>query len=83
MDPKRRAFYQYHANVMGTMGRPASVWTDGVQVGATLDRNGLRPSRYTVTKDDFLIMASESGVVEIDPPMWNTVVVCNRDVFCC
>ncbi|MBY8038247.1 glutamate synthase large subunit [Vibrio fluvialis] len=68
MDPKRRAFYQYHANVMEPWDGPASVcFTDGVQVGATLDRNGLRPSRYTVTKDDFLIMASESGVVEIAP----------------
>ncbi|PWI35339.1 glutamate synthase large subunit [Vibrio albus] len=68
MDPKRRAFYQYHANVMEPWDGPASVcFTDGVQVGATLDRNGLRPSRYTVTKDDFLVMASESGVVEIAP----------------
>ncbi|WP_028867023.1 glutamate synthase large subunit [Psychromonas arctica] len=68
MDPKRRAFYQYHANLMEPWDGPASVcFTDGVQVGATLDRNGLRPSRYTVTKDDFLVMASESGVVEIDP----------------
>ena len=68
MDPARRAFYQYHANLMEPWDGPASVcFTDGVQVGATLDRNGLRPSRYTVTKDDFLVMASESGVVEIDP----------------
>ncbi|OAN14122.1 glutamate synthase subunit alpha [Photobacterium jeanii] len=68
MDPKRRAFYQYHANIMEPWDGPASVcFTDGVQVGATLDRNGLRPSRYTVTKDDFLIMASESGVVEVEP----------------
>ncbi len=68
MDPTRRAFYQYHANIMEPWDGPASVcFTDGVQVGATLDRNGLRPSRYTVTKDDFLIMASESGVVEIAP----------------
>lgn len=68
MDPARRAFYQYHANIMEPWDGPASVcFTDGVQVGATLDRNGLRPSRYTVTKDDFLIMASESGAVEIDP----------------
>ncbi|WP_298943510.1 glutamate synthase large subunit [uncultured Psychromonas sp.] len=68
MDPKRRAFYQYHANLMEPWDGPASVcFTDGVQVGATLDRNGLRPSRYTVTNDDFLVMASESGVVEIDP----------------
>ena len=68
MDPKRRAFYQYHANIMEPWDGPASVcFTDGVQVGATLDRNGLRPSRYTVTKDDFLIMASESGACEVDP----------------
>lgn len=68
MDPSRRAFYQYHANIMEPWDGPASVcFTDGVQVGATLDRNGLRPSRYCVTKDDFLIMASESGVVEIAP----------------
>jgi len=68
MDPTRRAFYQYHANLMEPWDGPASVcFTDGVQVGATLDRNGLRPSRYCVTKDDFLIMASESGVVELEP----------------
>ncbi len=68
MDPTRRAFYQYHANMMEPWDGPASVcFTDGVQVGATLDRNGLRPSRYTVTKDNFLVMASESGVVEIKP----------------
>ncbi|WP_354623727.1 glutamate synthase large subunit [Psychromonas sp. MME2] len=68
MDPTRRAFYQYHANLMEPWDGPASVcFTDGVQVGATLDRNGLRPSRYCVTKDDFLIMASESGVVNIEP----------------
>jgi len=68
MDPARRAFYQYHANIMEPWDGPASVcFTDGVQVGATLDRNGLRPSRYCVTKDDFLIMASESGVVDIEP----------------
>jgi len=68
MDPKRRAFYQYHANVMEPWDGPASVcFTDGVTVGATLDRNGLRPSRYTVTKDNFLVMASESGVVDIAP----------------
>jgi len=68
MDPTRRAFYQYHANLMEPWDGPASVcFTDGVQVGATLDRNGLRPSRYCVTKDDFLVMASESGVVDIAP----------------
>ncbi|UJF19655.1 glutamate synthase large subunit [Vibrio sp. SS-MA-C1-2] len=65
---QRRAFYQYHANIMEPWDGPASVcFTDGVQVGATLDRNGLRPSRYTITNDDFLIMASETGVVEIEP----------------
>ncbi|PKF51931.1 glutamate synthase large subunit [Enterovibrio nigricans] len=68
MDPKLRAFYQFHANIMEPWDGPASLcFTDGVKVGATLDRNGLRPSRYTVTKDDYLIMASESGVVEIEP----------------
>lgn len=68
MDPKLRAFYQYHANVMEPWDGPASVcFTDGVTVGATLDRNGLRPSRYTVTKDNYLIMASESGAVDIAP----------------
>lgn len=68
MDKKRRAFYQYHANLMEPWDGPASVcFTDGVQVGATLDRNGLRPSRYCVTKDDFLIMASESGVADVAP----------------
>lgn len=68
MDPTHRAFYQYHANIMEPWDGPASVcFTDGVQVGATLDRNGLRPSRYTITKDNFLIMASESGAVEIAP----------------
>jgi glutamate synthase (NADPH/NADH) large chain len=68
MDPKRRAFYQYHANIMEPWDGPASVcFTDGVTVGATLDRNGLRPSRYTVTKDNFLIMASETGAVDVAP----------------
>ncbi len=68
MDAKRRAFYQYHANIMEPWDGPASIcFTDGVQVGATLDRNGLRPSRYTVTKDDMLIMASETGVVDVAP----------------
>lgn len=68
MDAKLRAFYQYHANIMEPWDGPASLcFTDGVTVGATLDRNGLRPSRYTLTKDDYLIMASESGVVEIAP----------------
>ncbi|PCS23600.1 glutamate synthase large subunit [Candidatus Enterovibrio escicola] len=68
MDPKLRAFYQYHANVMEPWDGPASLcFTDGLKVGAMLDRNGLRPSRYTITKDDYLIVASESGVVDIEP----------------
>ncbi len=68
MSPELQAFYQYNANIMEPWDGPASIcFTDGVIVGATLDRNGLRPSRYTVTKDNFLIMASESGVVEIAP----------------
>lgn len=68
IDPTLRAFYQYHANIMEPWDGPASIcFTDGVTVGATLDRNGLRPSRYTVTKDNYLIMASESGVVDIAP----------------
>lgn len=68
MEPQLRAFYQFHANIMEPWDGPASIcFTDGVKVGATLDRNGLRPSRYTVTKDDYLIMASESGVIDIKP----------------
>ncbi|MCK5819174.1 MAG: glutamate synthase large subunit [Psychromonas sp.] len=68
MDPARRAFYQFHANLMEPWDGPASVcFTDGVQVGAILDRNGLRPSRYTLTNDDVLIMASETGVAQILP----------------
>jgi glutamate synthase (NADPH/NADH) large chain len=68
MDPARRAFYQFHASLMEPWDGPASVaFTDGTVVGAVLDRNGLRPSRYWVTDDDRVIMASEVGVVDIDP----------------
>jgi len=68
MDEDRRAFYEYHASLMEPWDGPASIcFTDGKIVGATLDRNGLRPSRYLVTKDDLIIMASESGVLDIDP----------------
>jgi glutamate synthase (NADPH/NADH) large chain len=68
MDPKRRAFYEYHAALMEPWDGPASItFTDGKMVGATLDRNGLRPSRYWVTDDDMVIMASEAGVLDIDP----------------
>ena len=66
MDERRRAFYEYHAAMMEPWDGPASiVFTDGRQIGATLDRNGLRPSRYCVTDDDLVIMASETGVLPI------------------
>jgi glutamate synthase (NADPH/NADH) large chain len=66
MDPRRKAFYEYHAAMMEPWDGPASiVFTDGRQIGATLDRNGLRPSRYCVTDDDLVIMGSESGVLPI------------------
>ncbi len=66
MDPKRRAFYEYHAAMMEPWDGPAAVaFTDGRQIGATLDRNGLRPARYLVTDDDYVVMASESGVLPI------------------
>ena len=66
MDEERRAFYEYHAAVMEPWDGPAAVaFTDGRQIGATLDRNGLRPARYLVTDDDMVLMASEMGVLEI------------------
>lgn len=66
MDESRKAFYEYHAAMLEPWDGPASiVFTDGRQIGATLDRNGLRPSRYCVTDDDLVIMASESGVLPI------------------
>ncbi|MCM5570867.1 glutamate synthase-related protein [Burkholderiaceae bacterium FT117] len=66
MDPKRRAFYEFHAAMMEPWDGPAAIaFTDGRQIGATLDRNGLRPARYCVTDDDMVIMASESGVLPI------------------
>ncbi|PSR53810.1 glutamate synthase large subunit [Adhaeribacter arboris] len=68
MDEDKRAFYEYHAALMEPWDGPASIsFTDGKIVGATLDRNGLRPSRYLVTSDDKIIMASEAGVLEVDP----------------
>jgi glutamate synthase (NADPH) large chain len=68
MDPARRAFYQYHACLMEPWDGPASIaFTDGKQIGAILDRNGLRPSRYCVTEGGLVIMASESGVLDIPP----------------
>jgi len=66
MDPARRAFYEYHAAMMEPWDGPASIaFTDGRQIGATLDRNGLRPSRYIVTADDLVIMGSECGCLPV------------------
>lgn len=68
MDESRRAFYQYHSCLMEPWDGPASIaFTDGTQMGAILDRNGLRPSRYYVTKEGTVIMASEAGVLDIPP----------------
>ena len=68
MNPEKQAFYEFHDHLMEPWDGPASLtFTDGVRIGATLDRNGLRPSRYVVTKDDFVIMGSEVGAVDIDP----------------
>jgi len=68
MDPARRAFYEYHSCLIEPWDGPASMtFTDGIRVGACLDRNGLRPSRYYVTKDDLVIMASEAGVLPVAP----------------
>lgn len=67
MSPERKAFYEYHAALMEPWDGPAAVaFTDGRQIGATLDRNGLRPARYIVTSDDRVILASESGVLPVD-----------------
>jgi glutamate synthase (NADPH/NADH) large chain len=66
MEAKRRAFYEYHAALMEPWDGPAAIaFTDGRQIGATLDRNGLRPARFLVTDDDLVVMASESGVLPI------------------
>ncbi|MET3604977.1 glutamate synthase (NADPH/NADH) large chain [Sphaerotilus sulfidivorans] len=66
MDERRRAFYEYHAAMIEPWDGPAAmVFTDGKQIGATLDRNGLRPARYIVTDDDLVVMASESGTLPI------------------
>ena len=68
MDQAKRAFYEFHASIMEPWDGPASIsFTDGNIIGATLDRNGLRPSRYTLTHDDRIIMSSETGVLNIDP----------------
>jgi glutamate synthase (ferredoxin) len=68
MDPDRKAFYEYHSSLMEPWDGPASIaFTDGTSIGAVLDRNGLRPSRYYVTKDDLVVMASEVGVLDVAP----------------
>src|SRR4029450_4733073 len=66
MDAKRKAFYEYHAALMEPWDGPAAVaFTDGRQIGATLDRNGLRPARFVITDQDHVVMASEVGVLQI------------------
>ena len=68
MNENKKAFYQYNSCIMEPWDGPASIpFTDGKYIGALLDRNGLRPSRYSVTKDGYVIMSSETGVLEIDP----------------
>src|SRR2546425_6071856 len=68
MSPDRKAFYEYHSSLMEPWDGPASIaFTDGTVIGAVLDRNGLRPSRYYVTKGDLVVMASEVGVLDIPP----------------
>jgi glutamate synthase (NADPH) large chain len=68
MKPEKRAFYEYHASLMEPWDGPAAIaFTDGRVIGATLDRNGLRPGRYVVTQDDLVVMASEAGVLDIPP----------------
>ncbi|HTW82113.1 MAG TPA: glutamate synthase large subunit [Terracidiphilus sp.] len=68
MDEDKRAFYEYHASLMEPWDGPAAIaFTDGKVIGATLDRNGLRPGRYIVTKDDLVVLASEAGVIDVPP----------------
>ncbi len=68
MDPARRAFYEYHANLIEPWDGPAALtFTDGTLIGAVLDRNGLRPGRFWVTQDGLVVLASESGVLDLDP----------------
>jgi len=67
MDPDKKGFYEYHARLMEPWDGPAAIaFTDGVQIGATLDRNGLRPARYLITDDDLVVMASETGVLPFE-----------------
>lgn len=68
MSPEKRAFYEFHSCKMEPWDRPAAVaFTDGIRIGALLDRNGLRPARYTITDDDLVVLASETGVLDFDP----------------
>ncbi|USB34021.1 glutamate synthase large subunit [Paenibacillus sp. YPG26] len=68
MDDSKKAFYEYHSSLMEPWDGPAAMgFTDGIQIGAILDRNGLRPSRYYVTKDDLIVLSSEAGVLDIAP----------------
>ncbi|MFS0723920.1 glutamate synthase large subunit [Paenibacillus sp. 1P07SE] len=68
MDDDKKAFYEYHSTLMEPWDGPAAMgFTDGTRIGATLDRNGLRPARYYVTKDDVIILGSEAGTVPVDP----------------
>jgi len=68
MDPAKRAFYRFHSSMMEPWDGPAGVaFTDGTVIGSVLDRNGLRPGRYWVTDDDIVVMASEAGVIDVDP----------------
>ena len=68
MNPQKRAFYEYHASLMEPWDGPAAIaFTDGRSIGATLDRNGLRPARYLVTRDGLMVMASEAGVLPVAP----------------
>jgi glutamate synthase (ferredoxin) len=76
MSDERKAFYEYHATMMEPWDGPAPIaFSDGVSIGAVLDRNGLRPSRYYVTSEDLVIMASEVGVLPVDP---STVITKGR-----
>ncbi len=84
MDESRRAFYEYHAAMMEPWDGPAAIaFTDGVRIGATLDRNGLRPARYIVTDDDMVVMASEVGRAadSREPHPQEVAVAAGQDVF--
>ena len=83
LEADRRAFYEYHAALMEPWDGPAAVaFTDGRQIGATLDRNGLRPARYIVTKDDRIIMSSESGVCRLLKKTLSRNGACSRAKCC-